>query len=284
MKDKEIKVVTRKDEITYRTDDMQRAYGKYLAERVCKHWDEDFLDESTGEVVTIQRTEILFERGQMIDQDLVAKLRFSISAGEIKDILVSNQNRAARYNNSEFLLPFKVTATFFVGSRQTFLLQAQSASIAIEVAKDFIELNYEGIFAITKVEYLKECVILNQPLRKLTKSDMENFDANENIQADKDTDKEKESKATANYYSVTGVVIIGDIDEKGDEREYKFIIRTDDVDTGVDIAKAWLRAKYNTEQKLGTVRDIIVSSATPFPINAVIPTEFCQAYKEEITD
>ena len=154
MKDKETKVVTRKDEITYRTDDMQRAYGKYLAERVCKHWDEDFLDESTGEVVTVQRTEILFERGQMIDQDLVAKLRFSISAGEIKDILVSNQNRAARYNSSEFLLPFKVTATFIVGSRQTFLLQAQSAATAIEVAKDFIELNYEGIFAITKVEYL----------------------------------------------------------------------------------------------------------------------------------
>lgn len=54
---------TRKDEVRFRTSDIRRIVrrivGKFLASNVLKTWNEDFIDESTGEVVTIERNEIL---------------------------------------------------------------------------------------------------------------------------------------------------------------------------------------------------------------------------------
>lgn len=65
----------------------------YLAKRVLKTWEESFIDEDTGETVTIERNEILFDRGTLIDQDTLAKIRFSMEADGIKEVEVSNQNR-----------------------------------------------------------------------------------------------------------------------------------------------------------------------------------------------
>ena len=86
---------TRKDEVRFRTSDIRRIVGKFLASNVLKTWNEDFIDESTGEVVTIERNEILFERGSYIDDDLAQQINFSIQAEEIKDVEVSNQRRLA---------------------------------------------------------------------------------------------------------------------------------------------------------------------------------------------
>lgn len=263
---------TRKDEVRFRTSDMRRALGKYLASRVTRSWKDDFIDESTGEIVTIDRTEILFEGGQLITQDLAARITFSINAGEITDVEVSNQNRAAKYYTSGRLMPYKLTASI-QGGRKTFLLQAQSVESAIEVAKDFIELNYEGAFTISKVENLKGCIIINNPLRKLNDEEKDG-DARQ-------PNEEKDHKVAESYYNITGgALLFDDFEDKNDSIDYKFIIRTDDVDTGTNIAKAWLRKKYNKELEDGTLKDIIVSSATPFPISAVIPSEFCMSYKE----
>ena len=44
---------------------------------------------------TIERNEILFDRGTLIDQDTLAKIRFSMEADGIKEVEVSNQNRLA---------------------------------------------------------------------------------------------------------------------------------------------------------------------------------------------
>lgn len=58
------KIQTRKDEVRFKTSDIRRIIGKYLAANVLRTWNEDFVDDDTGEVVTIERNEILFERGK----------------------------------------------------------------------------------------------------------------------------------------------------------------------------------------------------------------------------
>lgn len=60
-----------------------------------KTWKEDFLDEDTGTVVQIDRNSLLFTRGTVITQDVLAKIRFHMDAGEIKEVEVSNQQRVA---------------------------------------------------------------------------------------------------------------------------------------------------------------------------------------------
>ena len=77
-------IETRKTEIRYVTSDPKKMLNMYLAKRVLKTWEESFIDEDTGETVTIERNEILFDRGTLIDQDTLAKIRFSMEADGIR--------------------------------------------------------------------------------------------------------------------------------------------------------------------------------------------------------
>ena len=56
------------EEITADKKSLKKAVGRKLAARVLKKWNEDFVDEDTGEVVTIERNEILLERNEILDE------------------------------------------------------------------------------------------------------------------------------------------------------------------------------------------------------------------------
>ena len=57
------------DEIACTRENMEASVGRKLAARVLKSWTEDFVDEDTGEVVTIERNEIILERDTMLDEE-----------------------------------------------------------------------------------------------------------------------------------------------------------------------------------------------------------------------
>jgi DNA-directed RNA polymerase subunit beta len=46
---------------------MKKAVGRKLAARVLKTWVEDFVDEDTGEVVSIERNEVIIDRETVIE-------------------------------------------------------------------------------------------------------------------------------------------------------------------------------------------------------------------------
>ncbi len=55
------------DEVTCTRPNLEAAVGRKLAARVLKTWQEDFVDEDTGEVVSIERNEIILERDSVLD-------------------------------------------------------------------------------------------------------------------------------------------------------------------------------------------------------------------------
>ncbi|RME08126.1 MAG: DNA-directed RNA polymerase subunit beta, partial [Bacteroidetes bacterium] len=57
------------DEIPNTKEALEAAIGRKLAARVLRSWTEDFVDEDTGEVVTIERNEIILERDVELDED-----------------------------------------------------------------------------------------------------------------------------------------------------------------------------------------------------------------------
>ena len=57
------------DEVPATRDALENAIGRKLAARVLRSWTEDFVDEDTGEVVTIERNEIILERDIVLDED-----------------------------------------------------------------------------------------------------------------------------------------------------------------------------------------------------------------------
>ena len=48
---------------------LKKIVGRKLAARVLKTWTEDFVDEDTGEVVSIDRNEVVLERDHILTED-----------------------------------------------------------------------------------------------------------------------------------------------------------------------------------------------------------------------
>ena len=57
------------DEVKVERKALEANLGRPLAARVLRSWTEDFVDEDTGEVVSIERNEIILDRGEIIDED-----------------------------------------------------------------------------------------------------------------------------------------------------------------------------------------------------------------------
>ena len=147
------------------TSDPKKMLNMYLAKHVLKTWEESFIDEDTGETVTIERNEILFDRGTLIDQDTLAKIRFSMEADGIKEVEVSNQNRLAFENENKFLYPYLAQAQ--IGYKKyKFLLYATGLENVCLILRDYIELNYQSGFTLTMAKEFDSCVILTDNLKE----------------------------------------------------------------------------------------------------------------------
>ena len=57
------------EELNANKRNLKKAVGRKLAARVLRKWTEDFVDEDTGEVVTIERNEIILERDVVLDEE-----------------------------------------------------------------------------------------------------------------------------------------------------------------------------------------------------------------------
>ncbi len=62
------------DEVKATRKELEKSHGRKLAARVLRSWTEDFVDEDTGEVVTIERNEIILERDQILDDEAIEKV------------------------------------------------------------------------------------------------------------------------------------------------------------------------------------------------------------------
>ena len=67
---------------------LKKVIGRKLAARVLNTWHEDFVDEDTGEVVSIERNEIVLDRDTIIDKDNIEE----ILEADVKTILLHKEN------------------------------------------------------------------------------------------------------------------------------------------------------------------------------------------------
>ncbi|MFK8061024.1 MAG: DNA-directed RNA polymerase subunit beta [Polaribacter sp.] len=73
---------------------LKKVLGRKLAARVLKTWHEDFVDEDTGEVVTIERNEIIFDRDTILEKEHIDEI---IEAGAKTVLLHKVDNDMADY-------------------------------------------------------------------------------------------------------------------------------------------------------------------------------------------
>ncbi|MBS1753955.1 MAG: DNA-directed RNA polymerase subunit beta [Ferruginibacter sp.] len=81
------------DEVKADKKSLEKCIGKRLAARVLRTWVEDFVDEDTGEVVSIERNEIILERDVILDESNIEL----ILENEAKSVFIQKEEVSGDY-------------------------------------------------------------------------------------------------------------------------------------------------------------------------------------------
>jgi DNA-directed RNA polymerase subunit beta len=82
------------DEVPADRKSLDKFLGKKLAARVLRTWVEDFVDEDTGEVVSIERNEVVMERDTVLDESAIE----TISDMEVKSVFIQKEEVSGDYS------------------------------------------------------------------------------------------------------------------------------------------------------------------------------------------
>ncbi|BDD00086.1 DNA-directed RNA polymerase subunit beta [Persicobacter psychrovividus] len=84
------------EEVEAKKAPLQKVVGRKLAARVLRSWTEDFVDEDTGEVISIDRNEVIFERDHVISEE------------DIEDIVDSGQDAIVLHRDDVNIAEFQI--------------------------------------------------------------------------------------------------------------------------------------------------------------------------------
>lgn len=288
-------IESRKSEIRYVTDDPKRMLGKWITKSVFRHWTEDFADEDTKEVVSVDRTEMLFERGTYIDQDVLSQIRFFISEGSIKEIEVSNQNRKGLELENTALHPY-LAKIEIDGKAKKFLLHASSIRNVLDIMSDYTELEFKGGFQIVMAQEFQDCIILVDKFKKIdleTEYLKDNIDTDEylNNKIEENPDKKHENELPDKFYQISSII---SIDGAPQENPQCFIVHTNSVDRAMSVINSYLlknekerieRLKKNKNVTVDDTeeRELVASieEVKVIPIARYVPLEFSLVYNDD---
>ena len=261
---------TRHSEKRVTTADPKLLVNMFTANRVLKTWVEDFVDEDTGDVVTIERNEVIFDRGTLLDKEKVAQLQFYIQAGEIEKVEVSNQKRMAYHVERKYIRPH--FAVVEVGDKkQRILFWAPDIERSIPLLKDYVELKFSGAFFILSIKEFETSIILIDNLKKQAS------------ETESQPEDETESDDNKKFYQIE--FNAEDID--GSSSTYTAVVQTYNVDRAMMLINDWLnkneRRRYEEAKERGheyVIREFrtTIESAKPIPVGIYIPKEFSNAY------
>ena len=272
--------------------------GKFIARRVRRTWTEEFIDRTTGDITSIEREAIEFEPGMYIDAKVLSSIRFWQTEGSIREIEVTNQKRLAMPTENTLLFPHK--ARVEIGKKKhTFLFYSTGLKNGMDLLTDYLELNYSGLFTITRIEEMEDCIVLTDTLSALPelsakaiealilgKSDEEKGEPSATVE---DDDEEK-AKSQRRFYQLN--VKIVEVDKSGKEPDENrgglFIVETYSAVRANLIITKWLNDQQE-ERRLAAAmhpertfveREIssYIEESKLLSIGEFIPREFSEAY------
>ena len=145
-------IITKFEEEVLITSTLEEMRGKFLSKRLLRTWKEDFSDEDTGEVVQIERNELILEIGTFLGQSELSEINFMLQSGDIKEVSVSTQQRGCNeILNHTSVWSAKVEIN---RKKKTFFHYANSIDLSREIVSDYISQKYLGTFRIIELKEL----------------------------------------------------------------------------------------------------------------------------------
>lgn len=267
----------------FKTDLPEMMIGYYTAEDIRRRWSEDFTDTDSGEVHTMERSELIVERGTYIDADVASSLSFHIQAGDIPAVEVTDIKRSARPFFGSYFSPWKAVAAVN-GKPVTLILYARYLEHALEIAREYIERTLDGSFSMQSVQAFKDCYFIEHEFSEEEQQDRGGnrierafyqlntvtvWKADNDLTTPglflvlaKDVDEAKELVEEAVHDRARSVVR-GIIEEAERDRE-------EGRDTDVTADSRYIRYTGDFELR--------IISGTKIPCSAIIPLEFSKEY------
>ena len=254
---------------TFRTSDPKEMLHKYLPKRVLRTWTEDFIDEDTGETVSIDRNEVIVESGE-ITQDKLQQIMFAIQAGDIEDVEVSNEDiRPMSVQTANYLIPYSLELERWDTDiiKDHYVCYAHDIPEAMRIACEFGQM-YRGFSGEVKVNRVARMVESLVP---------------DNHQCIPEADR-KPADERKDYFKVQVRTEYIDGNLKLKHYDTCYIIAAKDVGEAkdriarlLDIMKAEAErgGKPDKEDDRTTIR-----KAAPFEVDCIVPREFTELYQK----
>lgn len=268
------KIQTKKNETIITTSDTSQMHKKYLVNNLFRTWPEPYVDSDTGEIIEVERSELVLERGTYLDVDQLAVIQFHLQAGDVKEVTVSDQKRLGHFGTAWGLIPWQVTVQ--LGKKYKVILLAQNIFQALDIVEDWAELKFDQVFSICSAkEFKQHYFIFDDDVRMVLENGVE-------IPED---ESEEIKHAVYSFYSVEVNAKLGEDNEK----YFRFLVYARDVDNAKMLIDKFLRGKVK-ETPYGQLLPFVdvlaaeallqinVITATKVKCHSVIGLEFTEAY------
>ena len=266
------KIILRKDYKT-RVVPVEESIGHYLAKIAARTWTEDFIDEDTKETVTIDRCEVLLERGKLITDKLANGLKEQgVNEVEISDCPF----RAEEEQYFSHLVHVKVTVRSSNGENAVLIVRSDSLRGAQDCAIDYAEGAVNKIFNSKEADYVyitKSEIIGKFHFIGRTSADIE--EEEEQLKKDPDALVKEPFKVKANFIDAE-VYIPNDRSHYGVHKNEMFVVWAYDVVTAKNIVFDYLKHKFKTV--LNDRETLRIVGATQFYAHTYVPAEYCNEY------
>lgn len=270
------KIMLRKD---YKTEvvPVAKAVGSYLAKAVNRVWNETFVDEDTQEAVSIERIDIIADRGCMVSDDVLKELNYyKIKEVEISDISF----RAEESTLFNRIVHIKVTVRNNWGDTAVLIVRGDSLRGAQNLAADYAEGAVNDIFKtenassvyITKSEIIEGIQFISR-----TKKDIEEEEAA--LEKDADAPVKEPFKVKASFIDTDLYEPECTRSKIGVHEKDTFVVWAYDMVTAKNIVFGYLKHKFKTELKGRETLRVI--GATQFYAHTYVPAEYCNEYIEQ---
>lgn len=286
---------TRFDERTVKitnAEGLQEYLGRgfrYFAKTHYKVWNEDFLDEDTGEVVSVERSAALFYKGRTVTADETSTILFHLQTGDLKEIWLSNQSRIGAvivdgWANQLWVVKL---CEHLGKTRQKILTHAASAEKAIAIIRDWVELNHTLHYEVISVKNFNTCIVIDD-LQPATPTD-ESQEGTEEA-ADVQPMEDQQPTGAKRYYKITVRIAYGKGGEDNERsEECPFVVSARDMEEANEKINKYLSERVareiseNGESELEGYK-LTTLDGSPISCNIIIPNEFSEAYNPKKKD
>lgn len=269
------------DIVKYETSEPKEMLNKYLAKPVVKKWTEDFIDEDTKEIVSVERSEILFPAGRLIDQDLLVKINFALQCGDIKSVWVSERIMQSQRQPLHSAHIVKVTDKN--GTHDIYVAGCDTTDDAAQIVSDYLSVYGAPMvsnddFSISETKITDKRLVgiedTKMPVERLEEMKAANIEV-KGYKIDEEIPLPQSLETELSWYVKAVMWEANTFEKKWDKQAYTFIVMADFFELALDIFDNYTKS-VDIENTVWEIKSI--SKGT---VEFVIPKDYIKSWKEK---